>query len=78
MTNQATIDKLIEMRLTTMADAWITDPLAVVMIKDIDRSEVMGMYPIERMASYLQAIVNVMEGVENSATGGDATVWQGR
>lgn len=36
------------------------------------------MYPIERMASYLQAIVNVMEGVENSATGGDATVWQGR
>ena len=59
-------------------DEWITDPLAVVMIKDIDRSEVMGMYPIERMASYLQAIVNVMEGVENSATGGDATVWQGR
>lgn len=36
------------------------------------------MYPIERMEPYLQAIVNVMEGVENSATGGDATVWQGR
>ncbi len=39
--------------------------MAVVMIKDIDRSEVMGMYTIERMEPYLQAVMNVMEGVEN-------------
>ena len=52
--------------------------MAGAMIKDTDRLVVMWMYLVERMVSYLQVIVNVMEGVENDATGGDATVWQGR